>query len=138
MLFRSYQGVISPKQFGEWCFEQGDRISQPNEQEHGFELRNNFFWRWKKRLGAGMSEGDACGPHKLAPRHEGVGGGGGACGPLVRPPDQLSGPEIFKNSRKNHTKFSGPSRNFNGCQLIQLKSTIKRKRHNTNTGSKVT
>ena len=59
-----------------------------------------------------MSGGGACGPHKLAPRHQGVGGGGRACGPLARPPGQLSGLEIFKNSRKNHTKFSGPSENF--------------------------
>ncbi len=39
----TYQGVISPKQFGEWCFEQRDRKSQQEEQEHRFELRNDFF-----------------------------------------------------------------------------------------------
>ena len=33
----TYQGVISPKWFGEWCSEQGDRKSQPNEQDHGFD-----------------------------------------------------------------------------------------------------
>ncbi len=59
-----------------------------------------------------MSGGGACGPHKLALRHEGGRWRWGACGPLVWPPDQLSGPVIFKNSRKNHTKFSGPSENF--------------------------
>ena len=59
-----------------------------------------------------MSGGGPCGPHKLALRHQGVGGGGRACGPLVWPLGQLSGPVIFKNSRKNHTKFSGPSENF--------------------------
>ena len=51
-------------------------------------------------MGVGMSGGGACGPHKLAPRHQGVGGGGKACGPLVRPRGQLPGLEIFKKFRK--------------------------------------
>ena len=59
-----------------------------------------------------MSGGVPVGPTSLHPATRGVGGGGRACGPLVRPPGQLLGPEIFKNSRKNHTKFSGPSKNF--------------------------
>ena len=38
----TYQGAISPKQFGKWGFAQGDRKSQQEEQEHGFEMRNDF------------------------------------------------------------------------------------------------
>ena len=61
---------------------------------------------------ARMSGGGACGPYKPGWRGQAGARAIRACGPLVWPPGQLSGPEIFKNSRKNHTKFSGPSENF--------------------------
>jgi hypothetical protein len=36
------------KQFCKWSFTQGDRKWQQNEQEHGFEQWDDFFWRKKK------------------------------------------------------------------------------------------
>ena len=51
-----------PKQFCEWSFEQGDRKWQQNEQEHEFELRDDFFWRKTKWMGAGISGGGHVGP----------------------------------------------------------------------------
>ena len=62
-----------PKQFCKWSFEQGDQKWQQDELEHEFEQWNDFFWRKKKWMGAGISEGDPCGAHK-PPRHaQGVG-----------------------------------------------------------------
>ena len=51
-----------PKQFCEWSFEQGDRKWQQNEQEHEFELRDDFLWRKTKCVGAGVSGGGHMGP----------------------------------------------------------------------------
>ena len=43
-------------------FEQGDRKSQQDELEHGFELGGDFFWRKTKCVGAGISGGGHVGP----------------------------------------------------------------------------
>ena len=53
-----------PKQFCEWSFEQGDRKWQQNELEHGFELRDDFFSRKTKCVGAGISGGGPPGAHE--------------------------------------------------------------------------
>ena len=52
------------------------------------------------------------GPTSLHHTTRGVGGGGWACDPLVRPLGQLSGPEIFKNSRKIILNFQDHRRTF--------------------------
>jgi hypothetical protein len=54
----------SPKTVLKWSFAQGDQKWQQDEQEHGFEQRDDFFWRKTKWMGAGISEGDPCGTHK--------------------------------------------------------------------------
>ena len=74
-----------PKQFCEWSFEQGDRKWQQNEQEHGFELRDDFFWRKTKWMGAGISGGDPHGTHKTGGRAQGVGRALHPCGKVVGP-----------------------------------------------------
>ena len=52
---------------------QGDRKWQQDEQELGFELVDDFFWRKTKWKGAGISEGDPHGTHKAGCTPRGVG-----------------------------------------------------------------
>jgi len=101
-----------PKQFCKWSFGQGDKKWKQNEQEHGFELWDDFFWKKTKWMGVGISGGDPRGTHKTGGAPRRVGRALHPCGPLVHPPGAYSVPEILKYSIKNHTKFSGHLENF--------------------------
>ena len=56
--------------------------------------------------------------HKPALRHQGGGGGAGACGPLARPLRWIFAQVFFFYSRKILRKFSGHSENFYFCTKI--------------------
>ena len=81
----------SPKQFQKWSSEQGDQKWQHDGQEHGFEQRDDFFWRKTKSMGARISEGDPRGAHK--PRRCAL----GARGPLMLPPGVVQCQKFLNN-----------------------------------------
>ena len=96
----------SPKQFGEWCFEQGDRKCHQDELELVFELGSDFLGRKKKGMGAGISGGGPRGAHEA---------GGRALDPrgqVLAPLAVCSVPYFLKYSRKNHISFSWHLENF--------------------------
>ena len=83
-----------------------------NEQQHGFELRDDFFWRKTKWMGAGISGGGPHGTHKVGGAPKGVGSALHPCGPLVQPPGACSVPEILKYFIKIILNFQGIWRTF--------------------------
>ena len=82
-----------------------------NEQEHGFELWDDFFWRKTKCLGAGRSGGGPREAHEAGGAPQG--GGRALCprGQMVAP-GVFSVPKILKYSTKIILHFQGIWRTF--------------------------